>query len=183
MRKKIGFLIIMFGIFIPKMVFANTTATTAGVTKASPIQFESDEYLRITQPIKDKMAVFDKDVNVMGEARYKTLITMQLFNKREGEKAYPRSAYGVYDLDAVGISQTFSELIELQEGDNKIRFVYTYKDGQGEVVDGRFVIYVTRKTEEEKATLKNLRIDNTEQFRNGSSGVPVTPTIPATKNK
>ena len=114
---------------------------------------------------------------------------MQLFNKREGERAYPRSAYGIYDLDAVGISQTFSELIELQEGDNKIRFSYTYKDGHGEFVDGRFVIYVTRRTEEEKATLKNLRIDKTEQFRNGSSGVgtpiPIpTPTpTPTPKNK
>ena len=166
MQKKIGFLVIMLCLFIPKIIFANTTAES--VTKASPVQFGVDEYLRITQPIKDKMAVFDKDVNVVGEARYKTLITMQLFNKKEGDKVYPRRAYQAYDFDAVGISQTFSELIELQEGDNKIRFLYNYMDPKGELIEGRIVIYVTRKSEEEKTALKNLRIDNTEQFINGS---------------
>ena len=166
MQKKIGFLVLMLCLFIPKVIFANTTAVD--VTKASPVQFDSGEYLRITQPIKDKMAVFDKDVNVMGEARYQTIITMQLFNKKESDKVYPRSAYHVYDLDAVGISQTFSELIELQEGDNKIRFLYNYMDPKGELVEGRIVIYVTRKSEEEKTALKSLRIDNTEQFIGGS---------------
>lgn len=165
MQKKIGFLVLLLCLFIPKIIFANTTA--AGVTKASPIQFNPGEYLRITQPIKDKMAVFDKDVNVMGEARYNTVITMQLFNKKEADRAYPRNAYGVYDLDAVGISQTFSELIELQEGDNKVRFIYSYTDSKGDLIEGRIVIYVTRKSEEEKTALKSLRIDNTEQFTNG----------------
>lgn len=166
MRKKIGFLLLMLLLFAPKMVFANTT--TNDVTKASPIQFNSGEYLRITQPLKDKMSVFDKDVNVTGEARYKTMISIQLFNKREGEGVYERRAYKTYDLDNVGISQTFSELIELQEGENKVRFVYSYPDNKGDLIEGRTVIYVTRKTEEEKTVIKNLRIDSTEQFTNGT---------------
>ncbi len=163
MRKKIILMLTLVCLLVPKMIFANTTA--AGVVKASPIQFKDDEYLRITQPVKDRLAVFDKDVNVTGEARYKTVITMELFNKKENERLYPRNPYRSYNLDPVGISQTFSELIELHQGNNKVRFVYSYENGQGKVTDGRIVIYVTRKSEEEKAALKNLRIDNTEQFK------------------
>jgi len=165
MRRKMMLMIVMLCLCIPKIIFANTT--TEGVAKASPIQFETDEYIRITQPIKDKMAVFDKDVNVTGEARYKTIIIMQLFNKQENERIYPRNPYHTYDLDAVGISQTFSELIELQQGDNKVRFIYSYENKYGELIEGRMVIYVTRKSEAEKSALKNLRIDNTELFING----------------
>lgn len=157
--------IAMACLLMPKLIFANTT--TGDVTKVSPIQFEANEYIRITQPIKDKMAVFDKDVNVTGEARYKTIIIMQLFNKQENERIYPRNPYRTYNLDAVGISQTFSELIELQQGDNKVRFLYSYENKQGELVEGRIVIYVTRKSEAEKSAIKNLRIDNTELFING----------------
>lgn len=169
MRKKIVLMLMLVGLFIPKMIFANTTAA-AGVAKASPIQFKDDEYLRITQPIKDRLAVFDKDVNVTGEARYKTVITMELFNKKESERLYPRNPYRSYNLDPVGISQTFSELIELHPGSNKVRFVYSYENNQNKIIDGRIVIYITRKSEEEKAALKTLRIDNTEQFKGEVKG-------------
>ncbi len=162
MRKSIIFTILMLCLLFPTAIFANTTA--AEVTKSSPIQFSKDEYIRITQPIKDKMSIFDKNLNVTGEARYNLKIKMQLFNKKESDKVYPRSAYRTYTLDPVGISQTFNELIELREGDNKIRFLYDYETASGESVEGRLIIYVTRRTEEEKEALKNIRIDNTEQF-------------------
>lgn len=168
MRKGIVFMILMLCMLLPQAVFANTTnAANAELTKASPIQFSQDEYIRITQPVKDKMSVFDKDLNVTGEARYSVKITMQLFNKKDNERLYPRNAYRTYDLDPVGFSQTFNELIELKEGDNKIRFSYQYTSEQGNVIDDRLVIYVNRKSEEEKTTLKNLRIDNTEIFTGG----------------
>ena len=165
MRKRMVFLLAMLCLLLSKSIFANTA--TEGVTKASPIQFEADEYFRLTQPIKDKIAVFDKDVNVTGEARYKTVIKMQLFNKKENERIYPRDAYCTYDLDPVGMSQTFSELIELKQGENKVRFIYSYENKNKELVEGRVVIYITRKSEAEKAAIKNLRIDNTEAFTNG----------------
>lgn len=163
MKKVIGFLVVIICILVPKTIFANT-----GTPKASPIQFEKDEYMRITQPIKDKMAVFEKDVNVMGEARYGTIISIQLFNKKEDELAYPRKPYRTYKLDEVGMSQTFNELIQLQEGDNKVRLVYEYTNSNGELIDGRIVVYITRKSEAEKEVLKSLRIDSTEKVKVGS---------------
>ncbi len=165
MRKSITFIVMMLFLLVPTVIFANTTG--AEVTKASPIQFEKDEYIRITQPIKDKMSVFDKDLNVTGEARYNVKIKMQLFNKKENDRLYPRNAYRTYDLDPVGFSQTFNELVELREEENKIRFLYEYTNDKGEYIEGRIVIYVTRRTEEEKTALKNLRIDNIEQFTGG----------------
>lgn len=164
MKKSITFILLMLCLILPKTIFANTTSEE--VTKASPIQFEKDEYIRITQPIKDRMSVFDKDLNVIGEARYNVKIEMHLFNKKESDRIYPRNAYRVYDLDPVGFSQTFNELIELQEGDNKLRLTYGYTTSQGEYIEGRIVIYVSRKTEAEKTALKNLRIDSTEIFTN-----------------
>lgn len=165
MRKGITFIIMMLCLLFPTALFANTTG--AEVTKSSPIQFEKDEYIRITQPIKDRMSVFDKDLNVTGEARYNLNIKMQLFTKKENDRLYPRTAYRTYNLDPIGFSQTFNELIELREGDNKIRFLYDYTNSSGEYIEGRIVIYVTRRTEEEKIALKNLRIDTTEQFTGG----------------
>ncbi len=165
MRKSIIFMVAMMFLLVPTAIFANTTS--AAVTKASPIQFEKDEYVRITQPIRDKMSVFDKDLNVTGEARYNVKIKMQLFNKKDNDRLYPRSAYRTYNLDPVGFSQTFNELIELREGDNKMRLLYEYTNGKGESVDGRIIIYVNRRTEQEKTALKNLRIDTTEQFTSG----------------
>ncbi|HHX62782.1 MAG TPA: hypothetical protein GX707_19030 [Epulopiscium sp.] len=162
MRKSITFMIMMLFLLLPTAIFANTTS--AEVTKASPIQFEQNEYFRITQPIKDKMSVFDKDLNVTGEARYNVKIRMQLFNKIENDRLYPQDAYRTYELDPVGFSQTFNELIELREGDNKIRFLYEYTNDKNELIEGRLIIYVTRRTEEEKIAIKNLRIDNMEQF-------------------
>lgn len=163
MRKTITLMIMMLFLLIPTAIFANTTS--AEVTKASPIQFEKDEYVRITQPLKDKMSVFDKDLNVTGEARYNVNIKLQLFNKKESDRLYPSTAYRTYDLDPIGFSQTFNELIELREGDNKLRLVYNYTTAQGDFIEGRIVIYVNRRTEQEKTALKNLRIDTTEQFR------------------
>lgn len=165
MRKKIIFMMALVVLLIPTVIFANTTG--AEVSKASPIQFEKDEYVRITQPIKDKMSVFDKDLNVMGEARYNVNIKMQLFNKKENDRLYPRSAFRTYKLDPIGFSQTFNELIELREGDNKIRLLYEYTNANGDYIDGRVVVYVNRKTVEEKTALKNLRIDTTEPFTSG----------------
>ena len=165
MRKRIVFLTMILFVLLSTAVFANNTEV--GVTKSSPIQFEKDEYLRITQPIKDKMSVFDKDLNITGEARYNLNIKMQLFNKKELDRLYPRNTYRTYNLDPIGFSQTFNELVELREGDNKIRFLYDYTNSAGEFVEGRIVIYVTRKTEQEKIALKNLRIDTTEQFTSG----------------
>ncbi len=162
MKKSMTLLIMMLFLLIPTAIFANTTS--AEVSKVSPIQFEKDEYVRITQPIKDKMSVFDKELNVTGEARYNVKITMQLFSKKENDRLYPRSAYRTYDLDPIGFSQTFNELIELREGDNKMRLNYDYTNSAGEYIEGRIVVYVNRRTEEEKTALKNLRIDTTEQF-------------------
>lgn len=166
MRKSTIFMMLMLCLILPKTIFANTTS--AGVTKASPIQFEKDEYIRITQPIKDKMSVFDQALNVTGEARYNVNIKMQLFNKKENERMYPRNWYRNYTLDPVGFSQTFNELVELQEGDNKIRLVYEYTTDKGDSIEGRIVVYVTRKSAAEKSALKNLRIDNMEIFTNGA---------------
>lgn len=162
MRKRITFILLVLCIMLPQSVFANTTS--AAVRKASPIQFDKDEYIRITQPIRDRMSVFDQALNVTGEARYNVKITMQLFNKAESARVFPRNAYRTYYLDPVGFSQTFNELIELREGDNRIRVGYEYSNAQGQYTQGRILIYVTRKSAAEKSALKNLRIDNTEIF-------------------
>ena len=164
MRKKISFILVLLAILAPKVIFANTTDTKAITTKASPVQFDKDEYVRITQPTKDKTAVFDEKVNVTGEARYGTMIQIQLFNKKDYDFIYPRKAYRTYSLEEVGISQTFNELIELAEGENRVRFIYKYTNSNGELIEGRTVIYITRKSEAEKEILKSLRIDSPDKL-------------------
>ncbi|NLI88800.1 MAG: hypothetical protein GX366_00095 [Epulopiscium sp.] len=159
MRKRITLLLFIMCLMLPKTIFANTA-----VRNASPIRFNQNEYVRITQPIRDRMIVFDKQLNVTGEARYNVKITMQLYNKKENAKAFPAKPYRTYYLDPVGFSQTFNELIELREGDNRIRIIYQYTNPQGQRASAQTVIHVTRKSAAEKHALKNLRIDNTGIF-------------------
>ncbi len=94
-------------------------------TVDSSIEFKKDEYVKIIHPLMDLgeqsfVTTFEKEINLMGEARAGTQISILVYN---GTKIYKK-----YELDPVGATQTFNQLLSLREKDNTVVLIYTHPD-------------------------------------------------------
>ncbi|OON97405.1 MAG: hypothetical protein ATN31_08245 [Candidatus Epulonipiscioides saccharophilum] len=94
-------------------------------TVDSSIEFKKDEYVKIINPLmglgeNSFVTTFEKEINLMGEARAGTKISIVVYN---GTKIYKE-----YELDPVGATQTFNQLLSLQEKDNTVVLTYTHPD-------------------------------------------------------
>lgn len=136
----------------------NKLAKTADTTTSQSITFEKDEYVRITQPIKKDgiTSTFDNQINVMGEAREGTnvVITVSLSTEENmEEKKLPLK----YELPVVGATQTFNQLIELNEGTNII--VISYTNVNTKDVYGEMTLAIKREKEDTKKAIKGYIVD------------------------
>lgn len=117
---------------------------------------EDDGYVRITQPTKISTTTFESKINLMGETEQGTEITIEIYNKKDSTKtdksAYKDEATVTYELKTVGLTGTFSQLLELLEGDNKI--VLSYSNAKDKK-DDEMVFYITRESEQNKELIKN----------------------------
>ncbi|WP_305767452.1 hypothetical protein [Candidatus Epulonipiscium viviparus] len=91
----------------------------------SSIEFMANEYVRVIQPIillqaDSFVTTFEKEINLMGEARAGTQISITIYSGNE--------VYKKYELEPVGATQTFNQLLSLQEKDNTIVLKYTHPD-------------------------------------------------------
>lgn len=138
------------------------------MTTYAKVHFEEGEYIRITQPIsKDNKPniIFDSQLNLMGEARKGTEINIKVYGKyiiEDEEDFIPENLaeeYLVflideYDLKPVGTTNTFNQLIDLENGDNTVVITYSIDEDSRDVL----YIYITRK---EKDILTNyVHINN-----------------------
>ncbi|MEG0326021.1 MAG: hypothetical protein RR618_05780 [Cellulosilyticaceae bacterium] len=136
----------------------NKLAKTTDTTTSQSITFEKDEYVRITQPIKKDgvTCTFDSQINVMGEAREGTnvVITVSLSTEENmEEKKLPVK----YELPVVGATQTFNQLIELNEGTNIIMISYTNLNTKN--VYGEMTFTLKREKEDTKKAIKGYIVD------------------------
>ncbi|MEG0014697.1 MAG: hypothetical protein RR324_07395 [Cellulosilyticaceae bacterium] len=136
----------------------NKLAKTTDTTTSQSITFEKDEYVRITQPIKKDgvTCTFDSQINVMGEAREGTnvVITVSLSTEENmEEKKLPVK----YELPVVGATQTFNQLIELNEGTNIIVISYTNLNTKN--VYGEMTFTLKREKEDTKKAIKGYIVD------------------------
>ncbi|MEG1001455.1 MAG: hypothetical protein RSG75_10545 [Cellulosilyticaceae bacterium] len=136
----------------------NKLAKTTDTTTSQSITFEKDEYVRITQPIKKDgiTSTFDSQINVMGEARECTsvVITVSLSTEENmEEKKLPVK----YELPVVGATQTFNQLIELNEGTNIIVISYTNLNTKN--VYGEMTFTLKREKEDTKKAIKGYIVD------------------------
>lgn len=137
---------------------ANKLVKTTNATTSQSITFEKDEYVRVTQPIKKDgvTSTFDSQINIMGEAREGTniVITVSLSAEENVEnKILPVK----YELSVVGATQTFNQLIELNEGTNII--VISYTNVNTKDVYGEMTITIKRENEDTKKAMKNYIVD------------------------
>ncbi|OOB78133.1 MAG: hypothetical protein BEN19_00995 [Epulopiscium sp. Nuni2H_MBin003] len=112
------------------------------------IDFTHDEYVRITHPVTDYdedyiLTTFEEHINIMGEAKVGTNITISVVQEQV--------LYKEYILGEVGATQTFNQLIELGEKDNQIVLEYTTIEKEIGVI----VVDIYRQPEEHKLKIKN----------------------------
>lgn len=144
-------------------ITTNKTVTTRDAkTTDTAIKFEEDEYIRITTPqAKDEVKTFEKQINVMGEARANTKLTITVYYENPEERLRAGKAISkTYDLIEVGATSTFNQSIELEVGKNRIVIKYEYdkKTGTQEFI-------ITRQSEEEKEKLKTFIANSPAPFK------------------
>ncbi len=136
-------------------LFVVTVLFAFQMTAYAQIHFDDGEYIRITQPTSkdDKPSItFDSQVNLMGEARKGTVINIKVYNKyivedaedfidKELAKKYVDSLIDEYDLKPVGFTNTFTQLIELEDGENTIVITYSIDEDK----EGVMYVYITKK--------------------------------------
>lgn len=151
-------------------VFGTTIYAAEGsnvVVKSEQKDGKTIEYLasedgyisRITQPNKINTTTFESKINLMGEASSQgTKITIEIYNTKtivkadKTETVFKTEPTQTYKLGEVGATCTFSQLLDLLVGENKIVVKYINAKGQ---VDDEMVFYITRESEENKQQLKN----------------------------
>lgn len=156
-------------------VFGTTIYAAEGsnvVVKSEQKDGKTVEYLasedgyisRITQPNKINTTTFESKINLMGEASsQKTKITVEIYNTKTVVKAdkieavFKSEPTNTYKLGEVGTTCTFSQLLDLAVGENKVVIKYVNAAGK---VDDEMTFYITRESEENKQQLKNYVVFN-----------------------
>lgn len=130
--------------------------TTSNKTnEVKDVQKTEDYYVRITQPsLKDEtVQTFDTQMNIMGEATVGTDIKITVYYiKDEKDPMNETTEKEEYILKTVGATKTFSQLIDLKEGLNKVLIQYQYVNNG---VKGSLSIKINRKPEAEKEMIKS----------------------------
>lgn len=109
-----------------------------------------DGYVRITQPTKINMYTFEVKVNLVGETKAGTNISISVYNTKTGE--YSSDATQTYELKQVNPLGTFSQVLEFPEGSNKIVLHYASEDGS---IEDKMVFYINRESQETQDALSS----------------------------
>lgn len=165
--KNIIMLLMFIGIgLFGSSVYASEVTTTASNIKVETIMRDDkkieiivseDKYVRITQPTKVNTSTFESKMNVMGETSEGTEITIEVYNMNL-DKNSSSSLKNVitYDLKTVGFTGTFSQFIELEEGENKVVLIYTNE--KDKKTKEKMIFYINRESEEKKEYIKNYNV-------------------------
>lgn len=121
------------------------------VKDGKTIEYLSNEdgNVRITQPNKIHLTTFESKINLMGQTKKGTTITIEIYNSKENAKS--EEPIKTYEVGTVGVTGTFNQLIELAEGENRIVVIYA---NSKEKMDDEMIFYITREPEESKKLIK-----------------------------
>ncbi|OON98888.1 MAG: hypothetical protein ATN35_03085 [Epulopiscium sp. Nele67-Bin004] len=154
-----SFFICSSNIFASEITSSDITEainTSSVVSIDESVLFEEDEYVRIARPIvtdESLITTFESKINMMGEAREGTLIAITVYQDE--------NVLNMYDLEPVGATQTFNQLIELGDRHNVIIVSYMHEaDGVGSHIQ----LEIYRQPDENKALLKNFIISTTSDL-------------------
>ncbi len=123
-----------------------------------------DQYVRIAQPTKVNTSTFESKMNIMGETKQGTEITIEVYNTKTDNLSLSKDVT-IYTLKTVGITGSFNQLIELLEGENKVVLTYTHEKDKKE--KEKMVFYIVRESEEIKELVKNMLVRYGETKESG----------------
>jgi hypothetical protein len=163
--KKLATLLIFVGVgLFGSVVYGSDGATvTSNVTvetvvkddKKVEVVVSEDKYVRITQPTKVNTSTFESKMNIMGETKQGTDIVIEVYHtKIDKDSTDLPKASATYTLSTVGVTETFNQLIELLEGENKIVLSYTNPKDKKEKAN--MIFFITRESEETKEKIKTF---------------------------
>ncbi len=112
-----------------------------------------DEYLTISRNyanLKEENATFNTRQLLLGKVNKGTDVTISIYNEKSGTyEVQPTTTYQIQ----VSTSMGFEQLIELPEGNNKIRIDYTNTvDKKSDYI----VFYIRRETTEDKKAIEKF---------------------------
>ncbi|WP_069999246.1 hypothetical protein [Cellulosilyticum sp. I15G10I2] len=162
---KISKYLIMFFAFVSIGLFSGTiyasdesnvkVETVIKNDKKVDIIVSEDKYVRISELAKASTSTFESKMNIMGETKQGTDIVIEVYNTKTDNLSLSKNVTS-YTLNTVGITETFNQLIELLEGENKVVLTYTNEKDKKDKL--QMIFYITRESEETKELLKNMRV-------------------------
>lgn len=117
---------------------------------------DDNGYLRITQilqnsqNIKINTSTYDSSLLISGKVAKDTMLTIKVYNGADEKKAT-----STYEDITVGTTETFSQPIEVNEGDNTIVMTYSNKKDK---IDNYITFYVTRGSKENMKAIKTYLV-------------------------
>lgn len=123
--------------------------------KSMDYLMSEDDYVKITRNnsnLKISNTTFEGKQLLLGSVSKGTDITIAIYNKTADKDEYKEEATNVYTIK-VDTSEGFEQLIELLEGDNKIKITYANK------ADKKYdamVFYVRRESVESKKAIESF---------------------------
>ena len=114
-----------------------------------------DGYVKIARnnsSLKVANTTFEGKQLLIGNVNKGTEITIAIYNKTANKEEYSEEASNTYTIK-VDTSEGFEQLIELLEGDNKIKITYANKADKKEDV---MVFYIKRESAENKKAIESF---------------------------
>ena len=114
-----------------------------------------DDYVKIARnnsSLKVANTTFEGKQLLIGNVNKGTEITIAIYNKTANKEEYSEEASNTYTIK-VDTSEGFEQLIELLEGDNKIKITYVNKADKKEDV---MVFYIKRESAENKKAIESF---------------------------
>ena len=116
-------------------------------------------YMRISE-LKKNNNTFESKMNLMIGAKQGTLIVIEVYNTK-AEKLPASKNVVTYTLNPIGITETVNQLIELEEGQNKVVVIYTNEKDKKN--NEKMIFFITRELEEKKERIKDpMMLYNTD---------------------
>lgn len=169
MRKKRSlvfvFVVMMMSLYAGAIYANDTKEVVKGVnvkvvteekdSKSVDYLVSEDDYVKITRNnsnLKVSNTTFEGKQLLIGSVNKGTEITIAIYNKGANKEEYGEEATSTYTIK-VDTGEGFEQLIELLEGDNKIKLTYANKAEKKYDV---MVFYIKRESTESKKAIESF---------------------------
>lgn len=123
--------------------------------KSTDYLASEDDYIKIARnntSLKVVNTTFEAKQLLIGNVNKGTEVTIAIYNKTADKEEYKDEASNTYTI-TVDTIEGFEQLIELPEGENKIKITYSNKEDKKSDI---MVFYIKRESTESKKAIENF---------------------------